>query len=219
MAAVMRADAEQTTAHADEVTTRARLVEAAAEVFAEQGFDRARVQEIARRAGMTTGAIYANFTGKGDLLVEAIDQASTPEIDRLMGERGLSGSAPEILVRMGESITDARTWHGEQLLFEAIVAARRDSDVAAMLSRQIEAKLGRFEALVALGKAEGSIVSDVDADSVAKLSMSIALGFLILDLLGIGAPSRAGWEDVIDRIVGTIAITGPGDEGKPDGRD
>jgi TetR/AcrR family transcriptional regulator, transcriptional repressor of aconitase len=37
--------------------TRERLLAAAAEVFAEKGYDRAGVQEIAHRAGFTTGAI------------------------------------------------------------------------------------------------------------------------------------------------------------------
>ena len=48
--------------------TRARLVDAAAEVFSERGYDGAGVQEIARRAGLTTGAIYGRFTGKAELL-------------------------------------------------------------------------------------------------------------------------------------------------------
>jgi AcrR family transcriptional regulator len=47
--------------------TVARLIEAAAEVVAEKGFQRASLEEIAARAGLTTGAIYSNFEGKDDL--------------------------------------------------------------------------------------------------------------------------------------------------------
>ena len=47
--------------------TVARLVDAAAEVVAEKGFQRASLEEIAARAGLTTGAIYSNFEGKDDL--------------------------------------------------------------------------------------------------------------------------------------------------------
>ena len=50
---------------------RERLVEAATAVFAERGYDGARVGDIARRAGLTTGAIYSNFTGKAQLLAAA----------------------------------------------------------------------------------------------------------------------------------------------------
>ncbi|HTX48214.1 MAG TPA: helix-turn-helix domain-containing protein [Caulobacteraceae bacterium] len=45
----------------------ARLIDAAAEVVAEKGFQRASLEEIAARAGLTTGAIYSNFEGKDDL--------------------------------------------------------------------------------------------------------------------------------------------------------
>jgi AcrR family transcriptional regulator len=47
--------------------TVARLVEAAASVIAEKGFQRATLDEIAARAGMTKGAIYSNFETKENL--------------------------------------------------------------------------------------------------------------------------------------------------------
>ena len=42
---------------------RRRLLVAATEVVAERGYDRAGVAEIARRAGLTTGAIYSRYRG------------------------------------------------------------------------------------------------------------------------------------------------------------
>lgn len=49
--------------------TRAKLIEAAARVIHEKGFDRASLEEIARRADMTRGAIYNNFKDKEDLFL------------------------------------------------------------------------------------------------------------------------------------------------------
>ncbi len=54
--------------------TRGRLLAAAAEVFAEQGFAGASVDEIASRAGRTIGALYANFAGKDDLFRAVFDE-------------------------------------------------------------------------------------------------------------------------------------------------
>jgi AcrR family transcriptional regulator len=53
-------------------STRQRLLDAATEVFLEKGYDGTRVAEIARRAGLTTGAIYGNFGSKADLLTAAL---------------------------------------------------------------------------------------------------------------------------------------------------
>lgn len=49
--------------------TREALLDAAATVFAGHGYAAASVPQIAREAGMSTGAIYANFTGKQQLFL------------------------------------------------------------------------------------------------------------------------------------------------------
>ncbi len=55
-----------------EDSTRQRLLEAATEVFLEKGYEGTRVAEVARRAGVTTGAIYGNFDNKSDMLTAAL---------------------------------------------------------------------------------------------------------------------------------------------------
>lgn len=50
--------------------TRAALLEAARTVFARQGYEGASVGDVAAEAGFTKGAIYANFGGKEELLLE-----------------------------------------------------------------------------------------------------------------------------------------------------
>ena len=49
--------------------TRAALLEAARELIREKGFERTTLQEVAQRAGMTSGAIYGNFRNRDDLFV------------------------------------------------------------------------------------------------------------------------------------------------------
>jgi AcrR family transcriptional regulator len=64
--------------------TRAELVAAAARVFARRGFHGASIQEIAREAGYSTGAIYWHFSGKDDLYLavyEAEAAARVRDID------------------------------------------------------------------------------------------------------------------------------------------
>ncbi|KAA9160190.1 helix-turn-helix transcriptional regulator [Amycolatopsis acidicola] len=53
---------------------RRRLLEAAAKVFAERGYQAARLDEIAYAAGFTKGAVYSNFAGKQALLAELIEE-------------------------------------------------------------------------------------------------------------------------------------------------
>jgi AcrR family transcriptional regulator len=60
--------------------TRLRLLEAAATVFARRGFHGASVDEIAREAGATTGALYANFAGKEELFLELFDSTMAQDV-------------------------------------------------------------------------------------------------------------------------------------------
>ena len=49
--------------------TRAALLESARAVIREKGYERATLDEVAKRAGMTTGAIYGNFKNREELFI------------------------------------------------------------------------------------------------------------------------------------------------------
>lgn len=54
--------------------TRAKLLEAARQLTREKGYENTTIEDIAQRAGMTTGAIYGNFKNRDDLFI-AMSQA------------------------------------------------------------------------------------------------------------------------------------------------
>lgn len=57
--------------------TRERLLAAAADEFAQKGFERAKIDEISLAAGCAKGTIYNYFPSKEDLFVAVIEGAST----------------------------------------------------------------------------------------------------------------------------------------------
>ena len=59
--------------------TRAALLAAARAVIREKGYARTTLEEVAARAGMTTGAIYGNFRNRDELLI-ALGDAYWPPI-------------------------------------------------------------------------------------------------------------------------------------------
>jgi AcrR family transcriptional regulator len=67
--------------------TRQRLLAAAENVFARDGFEAARLEDIAALAGYTRGAFYANFDGKEDIFVALLEQwvaARIAEVNALL---------------------------------------------------------------------------------------------------------------------------------------
>jgi AcrR family transcriptional regulator len=59
--------------------TRAALLEAARTLIRERGYERTTLEKVAKRAGMTTGAIYGNFKNRDELFI-ALGQAYWPPI-------------------------------------------------------------------------------------------------------------------------------------------
>ena len=70
--------------------TRAKVLAAARRLFSENGYEGATIRDIAAAAGMSTGAVFANFADKSDLFREimADDMASLAEAMREAAARG-----------------------------------------------------------------------------------------------------------------------------------
>lgn len=79
----------------DAEKTRQRIVAAAAAVFARQGVGRTSMEQIARAAGVTRGAVYWHFANKQALYYAMREQVTLPMIDRvdLALERGAGADA------------------------------------------------------------------------------------------------------------------------------
>src|SRR5580700_5480746 len=62
--------------------TRARLIQSAEKAFARDGFEAAKLEDIAKDAGYTRGAVYANFDSKEDLFLALLEREISSRIDR-----------------------------------------------------------------------------------------------------------------------------------------
>lgn len=76
----------------------AELLAAALEVFAERGFAAARLEDVARRAGVTKGTIYLYFKNKDALFKAVVRETIVPNIARAEREvAAFSGGARAVL--------------------------------------------------------------------------------------------------------------------------
>lgn len=189
--------------------TAQRLIAAAAEVFAEKGYDGAGVAEIARRAGLTTGAIYSRFRGKAELLCAAIEATVPDEFDDLFAEHAFDGRAKDLLNTVGAHLVSRPAEPGRSMLLEAFVAARRDPEVAVQLRAQFDERRRLFAELIDAGKAAGVIDPELDTYSIVHFAHAVGLGFLAYDAVGATQPDAANWEAVVARVVAAMDPADP----------
>jgi len=115
--------------------TRARLLDAAAQVFAEVGLGETSVEDICERAGFTRGAFYSNFVSKDQLFVELAGSFISQQVEavreRIQGliEGGPSAHDTVGLVEALDVPGDVRL--GVLLMSEIRNRAMRDADTAA----------------------------------------------------------------------------------------
>jgi AcrR family transcriptional regulator len=187
--------------------TRERLIDAAAQVFAEKGYDRAGVQEISRRAGLTTGAIYGRFTGKAELLQAAIESRTTDELDDLFSSHAFDGRATDILKIVGSHLVTPTPDDEDEgaLLLEAFLAARRDPEVRESFLSVIEERATLLAELIEKAKLDGSVDPDLDTESLVSFCHAVGLGFLLFDAISYPMPKAAPWEQLIIRLVAALA--------------
>lgn len=143
-----------------------RLLAAATQLFAEQGYDRTSVQEIVVAAGVTKGALYHYFGSKEDLLHEVYGRVLRLQQERLDAfadadapvEQRLRDAAADVVVTTIENLDDAK------IFFRSMhqLSPEKHKQVRAERRRYHE----RFRALVEEGQRSGVFSDATPADLV-----------------------------------------------------
>jgi AcrR family transcriptional regulator len=167
--------------------TRAALIAAAWEVIEEKGFAAASLEEIARRVGMTRGAIYSNFPSRSDLLLAVVGTRGL-NIDR---DFSRPGTLKQQLRRFAEGLIETlpnapgtQRWHAEFMVHIAADPALRDHIAKGFA--------GRFDEMAGQFRAQHGDRLAIDPHSLALAVQSLAMGFVYQCILSPEAvPDRA----------------------------
>jgi AcrR family transcriptional regulator len=165
--------------------TRSRLMEAAGEVFARRGLERATVDEVAGEAGYTKGAFYASFDSKEALFLAMLDARFAErleEIDRVLDS---GGSVTEQARTAGQEFSDYLAGNPEwsRLFFEFSVQALRDERFRGELVARQRALRERIAAGFQAHAETIGGEPPLPAELVAAMTYAMADGFALARLL------------------------------------
>jgi AcrR family transcriptional regulator len=182
--------------------TRERLLRAAADVFAERGFDGTRVADIAAAAGVSNGALYAHFGSKAELLIAALRAHGPSVLARLLAADP-GRSITETLLLIGRGLT-RRPGVSSNLIVEALVAARRDEEVARLMRGDTAERVGWLAGLVRTAQDGGDIDPHLSPDALAHFCLLLAVGSSLLTA-DLHAVCDEEWAALLARVVGSLA--------------
>ncbi len=189
--------------------TRERLLSAAADIFAERGYDGTRVADIAAAAGVSNGALYAHFASKAELLIQAL-RAHGRRLLAVAFAADPDRSVTDLLLVIGRWLPRRRDARG-YLLVEALVAARRDEDLARPMRDYVGERADWLAGLMRVAQAGGELDQALSPNALAHFCLLLAMGSALVtpDLHAVGDEE---WAALLARVVTgltpTEALTG-----------
>ncbi|MCW2986103.1 MAG: transcriptional regulator, TetR family [Conexibacter sp.] len=183
---------------ARKAATRARLLQAAARVYAAHGFAGATLDDVAEEAGLTKGAVYGHFGSKDNLLVALMEEYLAAEIaeqvalfdrDETTWKRPLAGS--DQWMHELDELPDAF-----RLLIEFWLAAGRDEQLRVRFAAGLEALRQMFARFAADSAADAGLP---DSPEAARHFANVSLGLS----MGLGLIRVADRDHVSPALLGT----------------
>jgi AcrR family transcriptional regulator len=155
--------------------TRARLLEAAAAVFSERGFEAASLDEVATEAGLTKGAIYSSFSSKEDLFFEVLEARTQQRLAGarlVVGDGGPAAAGHALGERLAAFTADDPMWHLAFLEFWAASVRGPRENGEELRERRREFRDEIADELVRAGV-------DEHADQLAVLILALSNGLAV----------------------------------------
>ncbi|PSJ22251.1 TetR family transcriptional regulator [Halomonas sp. ND22Bw] len=169
--------ARRTKAEAE--ATRVALLDAAEEVFFEKGVARTSLEQIARHAGMTRGAVYWHFKNKADLFRAMVDRVRMP-FEELVKESEADDTRPLEAIRLGCQQGVQRLEQPRHRRVHAILLHRceffSDIDPQAMQSEMASECLDALRGYFTTARQLGQLRDDVSPELATCLLQSIMSG-------------------------------------------
>lgn len=183
--------------------TRERLLDAAVRVFEFEGYAGATVAQIAREAGVSSGAIYAHYSTKAELLVDAL-RAHKERATAALFPPGQRTNVAMLLTVLGARL-GARDPAATALLAEALLASRRDAKLAQVLAAALGERERLMAALISRGQSAGELTDDVSPDAAARFALMVGLGSMLVQTLDLPETDPADWTAFIQRLIAAFS--------------
>lgn len=161
--------------------TRQKLLDAAAQVFAEEGLDAASVEAICERAGFTRGAFYSNFETKDELFLELAGRVARARVDSVrerVAQLEREGDLEDVATDALSVVQEVLDVSGDDrlailLMSEIRIHALRDPRLgAAYLAQDAEMRVSVAQIIADIAEAK-HIVFRLPADEVARLMLTV----------------------------------------------
>ncbi|WP_096289471.1 TetR/AcrR family transcriptional regulator [Mycobacterium ahvazicum] len=166
---------------------RDRILDAAARVFAGEGFAGATIDAVGQAAGFTKGAVYSNFESKDELFLALLDREFELRGEQIATVLDSSGGDNVLAAsELSRSVLDSVRDHSDYyvLLVEYWLRAQRDPQLR---ERLIERRRAAADQALQIVKSADTVPSDRRLADLAQLVITLNLGVAMEEVLRPGS--------------------------------
>jgi len=187
---------------------RQRIVDVAAELFAEKGYGATKLQMVAASAGVTSRTVTRLTGGRAKLFAEVVAAKLTSEAaDRVAAAAATPEAEPPLAVLLeaaGEIFAaPQRSWNLLEL--EALTRAHRDDDMRALESARVHKRWANMKTVIEQTRRAGGIDEDIDDGAFVHFALALSVGLAMVHPVVDRQPSQASWNALMARIGAAFA--------------
>jgi AcrR family transcriptional regulator len=177
------------------------LREAALELLAETGYDRLTLDSVAARAHASKATIYRRWSGKAELVVDALSRIKgSPVVPD-------TGSLRDDLETIARSSTDSGNRFDAQVMLGLITALARDAELRQVFREQlIDPHMADIKAVFERAVLRGEVSEDRNLDLLVSLFPALVIHHLLI----FGEIPDAQFAEQVVRDVLVPLATAPG---------
>jgi len=193
--------------------TRSSLVELAGELFAERGYLQTSIRDIARYAGVTSGAIYGHFRNKAELLAEVINTRTAAQLEA--ETMGLPHEVDYIETLTRQARRSPKRRRLRALIVQGAAAAQTDEETRAQLRAEQLAHITAWVEGYERDRERLGIHTSVDLETAVLYTWAVELGLGVLEGIGIEPRSTRSWADIQNRMARSLQLPPDPEDRKP----
>lgn len=161
---------------------RNQILEAALTVFAREGLHEARMEDIARKAGLSKGALYLYYNSKDAVIEALLRSIFTLELRGLRSLLDDNGPVGERLLQITRVFSNefARLLMAQPLMLEFYALAARRRSVREFMAEALDQYRRQFAALVQQGVERGEFRATINPDEAAMALIALYEGIMLM---------------------------------------
>lgn len=183
--------------------SRAELIEAAREVFIEEGYEKATIRKIASRAGLSSASIYRHFSDKADLLFAVLSQLTRPSaVPGLSGDPRSASKLARIVAGFAQTKSDVVRRTAAEVHSAAAREPRARDLLQEYTQRSLEFAVANMDKLIR----DGQLPPDLDKARTHQMILMMVTGLAHLDSLYPDLIGDRTWIKFVESTVSDLLL-------------